>query len=509
MPQSVKMPITFPELTTYRWSCEDDSKRFAVDNPATGKVITVVQAGNEATATRAVEASQEAYEEWRWTSPMERSQYLLRCAAELEKHADEIATILTMENGKPFTDGRNADVNFLIGVFRFFGSIVDKLPSEFYDRGAMYCTVVHEPLGVCAGILPFNWPPIHTGGKVAPCLAAGNTIILKPGEQAPLAVAKMVEILQSVLPENVVQVVPGLGPEVPQALINHPLVKMVSFTGSTKAGAATAEAAGKTVTKTVLELGGKNAMVIFDDADFDQAVRDALEGAFFNKGEACTATSRLLIQRGIYEKFVEKFAAGLKQLKAGDGLDPNIHLGPQVSKAQQQRILDYIELGKKEGARLAAQAQLPTNSDCKNGFFAPATFFADVTENMRIANEEMFGTIVTAMPFDTYEDAIRITNSSEYGLTSAIYTKDCIKAQRAARAIDVGMVFVNNYNRIVLGVPFGGTKHSGYGREHCIETLNEWRTTKAIHTPSGAGPVPAWRGVTDIFGASGSDVASR
>lgn len=502
------MTITFPELTTYRWSCQDEAKRFPVENPATGEVITTVQAGDEATAAEAIQASQVAYETWRLITPAERSQYLLRCAVELEKHADEIATILTMENGKPFADARNMDVNFLLGVFRFF-SIVDKLPTDFYDRGAMYCTVVYEPLGVCAGILPFNWPPIHTGGKIAPCIAAGNVIILKPGEQAPLAVTRMVEILQSVLPENVVQIVPGLGSEVPQALINHPLVKMVSFTGSTKAGAATAASAATSITKVVLELGGRNPMIFFDDADFDQGVRDAIEGAFFNKGEACTAGSRLLIQRPIYDRFVRKLGSAVQQLKAGNGLDPGVHLGPQVTKAQQQRVLDYIELGKKEGARVVAQSPLPTDPQCRDGYFAPATLFADVTEDMRIAKEEMFGVIVTAMPFDTYEDAIRLANASEYGLTCAIYTKDALKAQRAARAIDAGMVFVNNYNRIALGTPFGGTKWSGYGREHCIETLNEWRTTKAIHTPSGAGTVPTWRVVTDIFGSSGSDVVLK
>ena len=221
-------------------------------------------------------------------------------------------------------------------------------------------------------------------------------MILKPGEQAPLTVARMVEIVQSVLPKDVVQCVPGLGPEVPQALVTHPLVKMVSFTGSTVAGAAVAKSASSTITPVVLELGGKNAFIVFDDADFDLAVRDALDGAFFNKGEACTATSRLLVQRPIYDKFVSKLAAGVKQIKAGNGMDSKTHVGPQVSRAQQKRILDYIELGKKEGATLAAQAQLPTDPECKEGFFAPATLFADVKEDMKIASDEMFGTIGTS-----------------------------------------------------------------------------------------------------------------
>ena len=218
-------------------------------------------------------------------------------------------------------------------------------------------------------------------------------MILKPGEQAPLTVLKIVEILEGVLPRDVVHVVPGLGPEVPQALITHEAVKMVSFTGSTAAGAAVAKTASESVTNVVLELGGKNAFIVFDDADLEDAVGDALEGAFFNKGEACTASSRILVQRGVYDRFVERLGAGVRKIRAGNGLKPETHVGPQVSKSQQKKVLDYIELGKKEGARLVAQAGLPSDEDCKNGFFAPATLFADVSENMRIAQEEMFGTI--------------------------------------------------------------------------------------------------------------------
>lgn len=394
---------TFPELSTYRYSCKDESKRFAVDNPATGKVITTIQAGDAKTTEQAIQASQVAFEErWRPLAPRERSMYLLRAADELEKHLDELATILCMENGKPAQDARLFDCNFLAGVFRFFGSLCDKLPSQFYDRGATYCTVFYEPYGVCAGILPFNWPPIHTGGKLAPALAAGNTMILKPGEQAPLTVFRIVEILQSVLPKDVVQIVPGLGPEVPQALVTNPLVKMVSFTGSTAAGSAVAKTASESITPVVLELGGKNAFIVFDDANFDHAVRDAIEGAFFNKGEACTASSRLLVQRGVYDKFVEKLAAAVEQIKAGNGLKPETHVGPQVSKAQQKRIYDYIALGEKEGARIAAQAPLPSDPECKDGFFAPITLFADVKEDMRIAKEEMFGTIGITRPCSAY-----------------------------------------------------------------------------------------------------------
>ncbi|KAI8626843.1 dehydrogenase [Xylariaceae sp. FL1651] len=497
----------FPELLTYRYSCEDPAKRWPVDNPATGKVITTVQAGDAKTVDAAVQASYKAYtERWRPLPPSERAAYLLRCADELEKHLDYIATLCCMENGKPKQDARSYDCKATVAIFRYFGSLVGRLPSQFYDRGKMYCTVHHEPFGVCAGILPFNWPPIHVSGKVAPALAAGNTFIIKPGEQAPLTVIRICEILAKVLPKDVLQVVPGFGPEVPQALVQHPLVKKISFTGSTAAGGAVAKAAGALVKPVVLELGGKNAFVVFDDADFDAAVRTALEGAFFNKGEACTASSRILVQRGIYDRFVEKLAAGVKQLRMGNGLNSRTHIGPQISRAQQKKLQDYLVLGEKEGARIAAQAQMPSDPECKDGYFIPATLFADVHENMRIAKEEMFGAIVTVMPFNSFEDAVRVTNSVEYGLTAVVFTQDQLKANRFVRAVEAGMVWVNNYLRDVLGTPFGGVKSSGYGREHSIETLYEWTQPKAVHTPSGQGDITSWRAVTDIFGRKGSSV---
>ncbi|KAK5116867.1 Aldehyde dehydrogenase mpl4 [Meristemomyces frigidus] len=504
------MSLDFPELSTYQWSCKDTTKRFAVENPATGKTITTVQAGDSNTVDQAVQASQTAFaQRWRPLPPRERSTYLLRCADELEKNADDLATLLCQENGKPKQDARMFDINFLIGVFRFFGSLCDKLPSEFYDRGTMYCTVFYEPYGVCCGILPFNWPPIHTGGKLAPALAAGNTMVLKPGEQAPLTMIRIVEILQTVLPQDVVQFVPGLGAEVPQALVTHPLVKMVSFTGSTTAGAAVAKSASASLTPVVLELGGKNPFIVFEDADFDLAVRDALDGAFFNKGEACTATSRILVHQSLYDNFVTKLAAAVQCIRAGNGMDAQTHVGPQVSRAQQKRVNDYIALGKQEGAKIAAQAQMPSDPECKDGFFAPSTLFVDVKEDMRIFKEEIFGTIVTVTSFKDYDDAIRLANLSDYGLTAAVYTRDSLQANRAVRALESGMVWVNNYNRNMLGTPFGGAKHSGYGREHSIETLKEWCCPKTVHHPSGLGEIPKWRGIKDIFGESGSDVVVR
>lgn len=326
-------------------------------------------------------------------------------------------------------------------------------------------------------------------------------MILKPSEQAPLTVIKIVEILNTVLPPGVAQVLPAWGPEVPQSLVSHPLVKMVSFTGSTLAGTKVALTAARKPIPVVLELGGKNAFVVFDDADFERAIRTALDGGFFNKGEACTATSRLLVQRSIYDRFCARLAEGVRRLKVGDGMDPATHVGPQVTKAQQDNSLKYIDIAKQTpGVNIAAQASLPSGPRLKDGFFVPPTLLTDVTPDMKIAQDEMFGPIVTVCAFDTEQDAIKIVNESRFGLTCCIFSRDSERCFRVARKVDVGMVFLNNYNRAVLGTPFGGNKDSGFGREHCLETLRSWQNPKFIKQPTGIGKLPEWRGIVDVFG---------
>lgn len=492
---------TATDRRTYRWSSAGEADSFSVENPATGEVIAVVQGGGAAEVDAAVEAAHQAFTtDWRWRSADERARLLLACADVLEEHADELAKIESLENGKPVADARDNDVRFLIGVFRYFGSIVDKIPGDFHDtRNGNYSATVLEPFGVVGAIIPFNWPPIHTGGKIAPALAVGNTVVIKPSEVTPFTVIRIVELCNEVLPADVLHVVPGFGASAGQALVANPLVKMVSFTGSTRAGSAVAQTAAEHVAPAVMELGGKNALVAFDDADLDRAVRDALEGGYYNKGEACTATSRILVQRGVAETFSSRLAEGVRALKVGAGNDPATHVGPVVSKTQQSKVLDYIEIGKNEGARVIAEAPLPTDPRLANGFFVPPTLLADVTPNMRVAQEEIFGPVVTITVFDTEDEAVEIVNGPDYGLTAAIYTRDSDRYLRVARRIDVGMVLVNNYFRGLLGLPFGGTKQSGYGREHTIETLSHFGYRKLIRIPSGIGSWPSWRAVTEIF----------
>ncbi|CZR57242.1 related to aldehyde dehydrogenase [Phialocephala subalpina] len=493
------MPVSFPTLTTYPTSSTSSTTHFPVHNPATGTLLTTIAAGDIHTTTAAIEAAEKAYQsDWRWRSPLERATFLLKIADELEKHSEELAEILCLENGKPYQDALNFDVKFASAIFRYFGGLIGKLPGEMYEAGGVYVQVHKEPFGVTAGILPFNWPPIHTGGKIAPAIAMGNTIIIKPGEQAPLTSIRMIEIMQTILPPNVVQFVLGHGPEVPQLLASHPLIKKISLTGSTAAGAAAARTAASHVIPATLELGGKNAIVVFEDADLERAVLDALEGAFFNKGEACTAGSRLLVHSSIHDKFVERLAAMVSKLVVGDGMDDKTHVGPCVSKAQQEKVLKYIEIGKDEGAEIVVQAKLPKDEKCKEGYFVPPTLFKAVTKGMRILMEEMFGPVVTVTKFENEKEAIEIVNDTPYGLTCGIYSRDSEKCLRVARHVDAGVIFINNYNRAAIGTPFGGMKESGYGREHCIETLNEWSTPKQIRIPNGLSSIPSWRAIADV-----------
>ncbi|KAJ5117291.1 hypothetical protein N7526_011147 [Penicillium atrosanguineum] len=439
----------FEEVSTYRWSCTDPSLQFAVENPATGKTITKIQAGNTETTNAAIEASQAAYIAWKARAPNERCGVLMRASDEIQKNLQELALLLCLENGKPFKDAI-IDIFFLIQVFKYFGSIADKLPSEFFDQGSIYSAIIYEPLGSVPSGRRSDRSWTGTRGSPSSC--------------------------------------------------QPPLVKMVSFTGSSAVGAKVASAAGSTLTTTALELGGKNAFVVFEDANLDVVVRDAIEGAYFNKGEACTASSRLLVHKDIYPQFVEKMTAAVLKLKAGDGIDDTTHVGPVVSRERKQQVLEAIELAKSQGARLAAQGTVSTDAHLADGFFVPPTLFADVTPDMAVAVEEIFGPVACVSSFETEDEAVEIINASRYGLFAGVYSTEFSRAMRVARRIEAGVVLVNNYYRGVLGTPFGGAKDSGHGREHWIGTLREWSSIKNIRYPSGMGaPLPQWRVIADVL----------
>jgi len=479
-------------IKSSRWSSRFEEDGFVVENPATGEAIAFVQGGGAPEIDAAVRVAHRAFvDHWRWVPAQVRGQLLKDCGRLIRQQSDELAKLECHENGKSYWQAL-IDVDNCATSFEYFGGLIGNLPGVFLDFGPVHCPVFLEPYGVVGGILPLNWPPVHTAAKSAPALAVGNAVVLKPGEQAPLTVMRIVELLQTVLPLDVIHVVPGAGTIAGQALACHPLVRKLSFTGSTKTGKAVLKLAADNVTPTMLELGGKNPLIIFDDADLDAAVNGAVEGAFYNQGEACTAASRITVQRKVHDEVALRMSEIVHRLRVGDGADFATHIGPMVTRMQQQHVLEYIGIGQKEGAIIAAQAILPVNERLKNGFWVPPTLFIQVRPDMRIARDEIFGPVTCVIPLDTPEEAVAIANGTDYGLVAGVYTRDHELAMRTARQIEAGIVYVNNYYRGGIGGPFGGTKACGFGREHAVETLSEYGYSKTVRMPSGIGPIPQW-----------------
>jgi acyl-CoA reductase-like NAD-dependent aldehyde dehydrogenase len=465
---------------------------FVVDEPATGLPLATVAASDPATTAAAVADSRRAFEQdWRGTTPRERSALMRAVAGVIRDHAEELADLEAREVGKPRRDALRFDVSYASTAFDYYGGLAETLHGEVIDSGPIEARVKYEPYGVVAAILPFNWPPLHFSKKTAPALAAGNTVVIKPGEQAPLAVLRLVELVNQVLPPGVVNAVAG--PAAGPALTANPTVERITFTGATSTGRAVLRAAAEHLTYATMELGGKNALIVLDDADMDTAVSVAIEGMFYNQGEACTSTARLLVHRSRHDEFLARFCAAAESLVVGDGLDQKTDIGAMVDRNQQQRVLGYLRVGLAEGARVAAQGSLPADPRLAGGFFVPPIVLADVTPDMTVAQEEIFGPVACVMRYDTEDEAVAIANGTAYGLTCALITEDHFRASRLADRLEAGMIFVNNYmRRSFLGSPFGGVKGSGFGRENAAETLREFVRAKNIRFPSGRQPIPGW-----------------
>lgn len=471
---------------------EENAETFDVLEAANGQRLATVVSASDDLVDRAVRDARRAYDqEWRATSPKERGALMREVAARIRDHADELAELCAREVGKPLRDARRVDVVSSHSSFDYYAGLTESVPGQIIDQGPVEARVTYEPYGVVAAILPFNWPPIHFSKKCAPALAVGNTVVVKPGEQAPLSVLRLVEIANEVLPAGVINAVAGLaaGP----ALASHPRVERISFTGATATGRRVMESAAKNLTYTTLELGGKNALLVLDDADLSAAVAVAVEGMFYNQGEACTSTSRILVHASLYDEFATQFVEASAALVVGDPLDAATDIGPMVDARQRDRVRRYVEAGRAEGARVLFQGEVPTDPVLARGFFAAPTVFGEVTPEMIVAREEIFGPVACLMRFDSDDEAVEIANASDYGLTAAICTRDEVRAARLARRLEVGMVFVNNYTRRnFIGSPFGGVKASGYGREYGPETLHEFVRAKNVRFPSGRGAIPGW-----------------
>ncbi len=471
---------------------DDDGATFDVLEAANAQRLARVTIASDEMVGRAVMDSRRAYEDvWRYLSPKERGAMMREVAQRIRDHADELAELCAREVGKPQRDALRVDILSCHSSFDYYAGITDYVSGEILDQGPIEARVTYEPYGVVAAILPFNWPPIHFSKKCAPALAVGNTVVIKPGEQAPLTVLRLTEIANEVLPPGVINCVSGMSAGA--ALVAHPRVERISFTGSTATGRKVMEGAAKNLTFATMELGGKNALLVLDDADLDRAVAIAIEGMFYNQGEACTSTSRILVHESIYDDFAQRFVAGASQLVVGDPLDSATDIGPLVDAKQHQRVQHFIDKGIEEGAALLFQGTVPEDGPFSEGYFIAPCIFGNVTAKMSLAQEEIFGPVASLMRFESDDEAVEIANDSPYGLTAAICTRDEVRAARLATRLEVGMVFVNNYTRRnFIGSPFGGVKGSGYGREYGPETLHEFVRAKNVRFPSGRGNIPGW-----------------
>ena len=482
------------ETIKVRWSSALDDDAFIVEESATGQPMARVRGAGAEQVDAAVRAAHRAQRDWRQRTGAERAGYLRQAARLLSGKTEELARLLSRENGKPMAAALRMDLVSLVSSFEFFAGLAERPTGEFMDYGNLYTATVREPFGVVAAIIPFNWPPIHVGAKIAPALAAGNTVVLKPGEQAPLTAMRIVELLNEVLPPDVLHVLPGHGATVGAALTTHPLIRKISFTGSPGVGALVQAAAAKKHVPVLLELGGKNPIVVMPDADLDKVAADCVEGAFFNKGEACTAASRVLVHDSCAAALAEKIAGIVGGIEVGDGLDARTEVGPLVSRQQQRKVLACIDQALAQGARLIARGRLPEDPRLRDGFFVAPTVLGGVTPAMDAFREEIFGPVLGLTTFFDENEAIELANDTDFGLVAAVYSQNVTDALRIAREIEAGIVYINNYRRGMIGTPFGGTKASGYGREHCADTLKEYSYVKSLRIPSGRGDIPVWMG---------------
>ena len=413
--------------------------------------------------------------------PHERSRLLYRLADLVERDADDLGSLETRDNGKPYFESRRIDVPSAAATLRYYAGLADKVQGDTIDvPGPFLNYTLREPVGVVGAIIPWNFPLSMASWKIAPALACGNTVVLKPAEQTPLTALRLGELAgEAGFPPGVLNVVPGFGERAGQALVEHPGVDAISFTGSTSVGRKVMRSASETLKKVSLELGGKSPNIVLADADLGAAIKGASMGIFYGKGEVCAAGSRILVEASVYDDVVD----GLRQRAAvspvGDPMDPKTRLGAIVSEAQLERVMGYVERGKKEGATLVSGGQRMTVNG--RGNFVSATVFSDVDPEMTIAREEIFGPVAAVIPFSDVDDAIRIANDSFYGLAAGIWTRDIGKAHRMAALIEAGTVWINTYNQYSPASPFGGYKHSGFGRDLGFQSaLEKYTQLKSV-----------------------------
>jgi phenylacetaldehyde dehydrogenase len=473
-------------LINGKWVDSASGKTFPTYDPATGEVMAQIAEGDREDIDRAVHAARQAFDvgPWRKLTASERGRLIWKLADLLEQNLEEFAELESLDNGKPLTVARVADVPLAVDLFRYMAGWTTKIEGNTipisvpYTPGARYLAyTLREPVGVVGQIIPWNFPLLMAAWKLGPALATGCTVVLKPAEQTPLSALRLGELIQEAgIPDGVVNIVPGYGETAGAALAAHPGVDKVAFTGSTDVGKLILQAAAGNLKKVSLELGGKSPNIVFADVDLDTAINGAASAIFFNHGQCCCAGSRLFVEKKAFDKVVDGVAEQASKIRLGPGFDPNTDMGPLVSKEQLDRVCGYLDSGFSEGAKAVTGGSQHGNQ----GYFVKPTVLVNTKPTMKIVQEEIFGPVVTAIPFDDPSELIAQANNSEYGLAAGVWTNDVKKANRVAADLRAGTVWINCYNIFDAALPFGGYKQSGWGREMGHEVLEQYTEVKAI-----------------------------
>ena len=468
-----------------KWVEARSGKRFNVINPATEEVLNTVAEGDAPDVDLAVQAARRAFEESSWTkmSPRDRQKLVWKIGELVYRYADELALLETLNNGKPIFESRQIDIPFVAECFMYYAGWATKVHGEVIPvPGNFLNYTLREPIGVVGAIVAWNFPLLLAAWKIAPALALGNTVVLKPAEQTPLTALRFAELCQEAgLPEGVLNVVTGFGPTAGAALVRHPGVDKIAFTGETNTGKEIMRNAADTVKRLSLELGGKSPNIVLADADLEAAVRGCTTGIFYGKGEVCAAGSRLLVEASVHRQFMEKLLERTtKAMVPGDPLNPKTRLGALVSREQLQKVSGYVDIGKSEGAKLLTGGCKADPLSTGKGYFFQPTIFDDVDPKMRIAQEEIFGPVLSVITFRDVEEAVTKANATIYGLAAAVWTRDIKSAHTIARRLKAGTVWINNYNVMSAESPFGGYRYSGFGRELGMHVLDMYTEVKSV-----------------------------
>jgi aldehyde dehydrogenase (NAD+) len=462
----------------------EGSKSFETFNPATGDALTRIVEASASDVDRAVQAARKAFDDhsgtWRKMSASERGRLIWKLADLIEQNIDEFAELETLDNGKPIFESRYVDMPMVVDVLRYYAGWATKISGETvntFDTAFTY--TLREPVGVVGLIIPWNFPLLLASWKLGPALACGCTVVVKPAEQTSLTTLRMGElVVEAGFPGGVINIVTG-GPEVGKALVAHPGIDKIAFTGSTAVGKQIMRGAADSLKRITLELGGKSPNIVFADSDIDNAVKGAINGIFYGKGEVCNAGSRLFVESKIKDEFLEKLVGRARKMQPADPLDPKTRMGAIVSQEQMQTVLGYIEAGKNEGAKLIAGGKR-VSVDGGKGFFIEPTVFSDVKNDMKIAQEEIFGPVLATLSFDDLDQVVSLANQNPYGLAAAVWTRDVKKAHTVSRQLRAGTVWINTYGLMDASLPFGGYKSSGFGRELGQNALEHYTEVKTV-----------------------------